>query len=105
MNYSESTTKLFAFFSQLVTAANLPLYLACSLAVLFILKRRNHSSSAPYGRIWSISAFLAAAFCIWAFAGVGTKPWVYAIGLAIAGIPFHLASRVNEVVTYESETL
>jgi len=87
MNYSESTTQLFTFFSQLVTAANLPLYLACSLAVLVVTKRAGRHELLGRG-----AALAAAVYCLWAFAGVGAKPWLYAIGLAVVAIPFHLAS-------------
>jgi len=87
MNYSESTTKLFTFFSQLVTAANLPLYLACSLAVLIVMKRAGR-----HELVWRGAALVASGYCIWAFAGVGAKPWLYAIVLAVVAIPFHLAS-------------
>ena len=93
MNYSESTTKLFTFFSQLVTAANLPLYLACSLAVLVVWKRGRIASAGRRELVSISAALVAAAYCVWACVGVGTKPWLYAIGLALAAIPFHLASR------------
>ena len=96
MNYSESTTKLFTFFSQLVTAANLPLYLACSLAVLVVMKRARITSAGRGEFVWRGAAFAAAVYCVWAFAGVGPKPWLYAIGLAIVGVPFHLASSSRE---------
>ena len=96
MNYSESTTKLFTFFSQLVTAANLPLYLACSLAVLVVMKRARITFAGRSELVWRGAAFGAAVYCVWAFAGVGTKPWLYAIGLAIVGVPFHLASSSRE---------
>lgn len=92
MNYSESTTTLFAFFSQLVTAANLPLYLACSLAVLIVWKRERIAATRRQVLLWNGAAFVAAVYCIWAFAGVGAKPWLYAIGLAIAAIPFQIAA-------------
>jgi len=93
MNYSESTTKLFTFFSQLVTAANLPLYLACSLAVLVVLKRERLATAGRHELVARAAAFAAAVYCLWAFAGVGTKPWLYAIGLAVVAIPFHLVSQ------------
>jgi basic amino acid/polyamine antiporter, APA family len=92
MNYSESTTKLFTFFSQLVTAANLPLYLACSLAVLVVWKQERSASAGRRELISKGAALVAAVYCVWAFVGVGAKPWLYAIGLAAAAIPFHLAS-------------
>jgi len=92
MNYSESTTKLFTFFSQLVTAANLPLYLACSLAVLIVFKRERIAATGRHELAGRGAALVASVYCLWAFAGVGAKPWLYAIVLAVVAIPFHLAS-------------
>ena len=39
MNYTESMAKGFAFLSVVVTAANLPLYLFCALAILVLWRR------------------------------------------------------------------
>jgi basic amino acid/polyamine antiporter, APA family len=75
-----------------VTAANLPLYLACSLAVLVMWKRGQHARPGPRELLWFSAALLAAAYCIWVFVGVGAKPLLCAVALCAAGIPVRLCS-------------
>ncbi len=87
-NYNPSMAKVFTFLSVLVTAANLPLYLACSLAVLVLWKQGKITRVGRREMSWFAAALLAAAYCVWVFVGVGGEPWLWAILLALLGIPF-----------------
>lgn len=89
-NYDASMTKVFTFLSVLVTASNLPLYLAGSLAVLVLWKRGEIGRVGRREVLWIAAAPLAAAYCVWAFAGAGAKPLLLGLVLAALGIPFHL---------------
>jgi APA family basic amino acid/polyamine antiporter len=95
-NYNASMAKVFTFLSVLVTAANLPLYLACSLAVLVLWKQGKIARVGLRQITWFGAAALAAAYCIWVFIGVGSEPLLWAVALAASGIPFHWwASRAR----------
>jgi APA family basic amino acid/polyamine antiporter len=105
-NYDASTATVFTFLSELVTASNLPLYVAGSLAVLVLWRRGAIGRIGPREIVWICAAPLAAAYCIWAFAGAGARPLLLGLLLAAAGIPFHLWSlraRRNKLTSNEAE--
>jgi APA family basic amino acid/polyamine antiporter len=86
LNYNDTMVGLFTFLSVVVTAANLPLYLFCALAVL-VLWRRHQIVHAGKGEIALFaSAGFATVYCIWAFNGVGTKELLWAVALAAVGV-------------------
>jgi basic amino acid/polyamine antiporter, APA family len=96
LNYNASMAKVFTFLSVLVTAANLPLYLACSLAVLMLWKQGKIGRVGRRELLWFGAALLAAVYCIWVFVGVGAEPFLWAAALAALGIPFHLWARATQ---------
>jgi basic amino acid/polyamine antiporter, APA family len=89
-NYNASLAEVFTFLILLCTASNLPLYLAVSLGVLVLWKRGEIGRVGPREVLWIAAAPLAAVYCVWAFAGSGTKPLLMGFVLAAGGIPFHL---------------
>jgi basic amino acid/polyamine antiporter, APA family len=106
LNYNASMTKVFTFLGVLVTAANLPLYLACSLAVLMLWKQGKIARVGRRELTWFGAALLAAAYCIWVFVGVGSEPLLWAAALAALGIPFQLwatRARRNNLSSNEGE--
>jgi APA family basic amino acid/polyamine antiporter len=84
MNYSRSLVEGFTFLTLVVTAANLPLYLFCALA-LVILRRRGEA--AP--RDLLVLGVLGTAFSILAFVGIGREPFLWALVLGAAGLPLY----------------
>jgi amino acid transporter len=70
--------KVFTFLVNLVAAANLPLYLACSLAVLTLWRRGEITRVGPRHLIWFGAALFAAIYCIWSFIGAGREPLLWA---------------------------
>ena len=94
LNYNASLASVFTFLISVVTSANLPLYLACSAAVLVLWKRGEIQCVGRRGVAWLGAAVLGSAYCMWAFAGVGLKPFLWTLGLACAGIPFWLLSSI-----------
>jgi APA family basic amino acid/polyamine antiporter len=95
LNYSPSLTTVFTFLITVVTAASLPLYLACSFAVLALWKRRQIGGVGMREVRWIVAAVLASAYSIWAFAGVGAVPFLWTLALAAAGLPFWWLSRTQ----------
>jgi APA family basic amino acid/polyamine antiporter len=93
LNYSPSLAQVFTFLILLVTAAVMPLYAACSLAVLMLWKQGKLGALGRRELVWLGAAVLAALYCVWVFVGVGAKPLWWALALAAAGIPFHLWAR------------
>ncbi len=89
MNYSKSLVEGFAFLSKMVTAANLPLYLCAALA-LVVLGRR---SEWPASRALLVTGVLGTAYALFAFVGVGSEPFFWALLLAAAGLPLYLFKR------------
>jgi basic amino acid/polyamine antiporter, APA family len=88
LNYSPSTASVFTFLSVLTTAANLPLYLVCSLAVLVLWQQGRIARAGARQLVWFAAALLAAGYCIWVFIGVGSAPLLWGLLLAALGIPF-----------------
>ncbi len=92
MNYNDSMAGVFTFLSVMVTAANMPLYLACAIAVWILWRQGERAASPVREFIWLAAALLTVAYSIWIFLGMGAKPLLWAIVLAVAGIPVHLSS-------------
>ncbi len=89
MNYSESLVAGFTFLSVLVTAANLPLYLCSALAILYLLRREPRALPSSI----SLAGLGGIAFTVFAFFGVGREPFLWAMALALAGVPVYFWMR------------
>jgi APA family basic amino acid/polyamine antiporter len=89
MNYDESMAGAFTLLIVISTAANLPLYLACSLAVLVLWRRGQIPQPGPRELRWFAAALLATLYCVWIFVGVGAKPLLWAFALGGAGVPIY----------------
>jgi APA family basic amino acid/polyamine antiporter len=89
MNYSESLVAGFTFLSVVVTAANLPLYICCALAILTLL-RREPATLSPL--LW-LTGLGGIAFTAFAFKGAGMEPLLWAAALALAGLPVYFWMR------------
>ena len=85
MNYSRSMVQGFAFMSSIVTAANLPLYLLCSIALIRFAQRGGKVS-----RDLVLLGLFGAAYAIFAFVGMGREPFFWALMLAAAGAPIYV---------------
>ncbi|HEV7667427.1 MAG TPA: amino acid permease [Thermoanaerobaculia bacterium] len=97
MSYSKSLVEGFVFLTTVVTAANLPLYLCCSVA-LFLLWRRGER---PKTSDLLVLATLGTTYAVFAFIGVGREPFQWALVLAAVGVPIYWVMRrrrLREVV-------
>ncbi len=100
MNYSDSLVAGFTLLSVIVTAANLPMYLCCALAV-YILWRRVPGALPP--KLWLAGAG-GIAFTAFAFIGVGKVPFLWALALAAAGVPVYFWMRWRHPVAAPAAT-
>lgn len=89
MSYSKSLVAAFTFITRVVTAANLPLYLCCSLA-LIVLWRRGAVRGAAL-----VPAVLGVLFVVFAFIGIGHQPLVLGLGLIAVGLPLYAFMRLR----------
>ena len=89
MNYSKSMVDGFTFLSQVVTAANLPLYLLCAIA-LAVLARRG-TRKLP-GSLFVLGIF-GTVYVVFAFVGLGREPFVWSLVLGAAGLPLYWFMR------------
>ena len=92
-NYNASMAKVFTFLSVLVTAANLPLYLACSLAVWVLWRQGKLKRVGRRELIWF--AVGGAGRCV-LYLGIrryAREDLLWALALAALGIPFHFWAR------------
>ena len=89
MNYNDSLVGGFTKLTVIVSAANLPLYLCCSL-VIFMLWKRAPGLAPP--ALW-LAAVGGLAFTAFAFFGVGLEPFLWAFALALAGLPVYFLMR------------
>jgi APA family basic amino acid/polyamine antiporter len=89
MNYSKSMVDTFTFLSLVVTAANLPLYLLCAIALVLLTRcgeRRLPASLFVLG-------LLGTAYSVFAFIGLGSEPFAWSLVLAAAGLPLYWRMR------------
>ncbi len=83
----------FQFLAALVTAANLPLYLCCSAALVVLAARARTPARGAAGTLGG----LGLAFVALAFAGMGREPLLLALALAASGVPLLVRMRVRQV--------
>jgi APA family basic amino acid/polyamine antiporter len=89
MNYSASLVGAFTKLSLIVSAANLPLYVCCSLALFYTLSRDAKGLSPM---LW-FAGLGGVAFAVFAFLGVGWEPFLWALALGLAGVPIYFWMR------------
>jgi len=85
-NYNDSMAAAFTWMSVVVTAANLPMYLGCALAVLVLWRRGLMPRPGAREARWIAAAALAAIYCVWASIGIGGKPLLWALALCGIGV-------------------
>jgi basic amino acid/polyamine antiporter, APA family len=88
-SYNDSMAGAFTFLSVVVTAANLPLYLGCALAVLVLWRRGKIPQTGARELRWVAAAFLATLYCVWVSIGFGGKALLWALALCALGIPVY----------------
>jgi len=93
MNYSRSLVQGFTFLTQVVTGANLPLYLFCSMALVTM---RRRGARAPSSDVLVLGA-LGTAYSVFAFIGLGGEPFLWSLALAAAGLPWYALMRARKV--------
>jgi APA family basic amino acid/polyamine antiporter len=98
MNYSATLVGAFTKLSLIVSAANLPLYV-CSSFALFYLLSRSPAGLSP--ALW-IAGAGGIAFSAFAFFGVGWEPFIWALALALAGVPIYFWMRRRRPAALES---
>ncbi|MFO1392804.1 MAG: amino acid permease [Steroidobacteraceae bacterium] len=91
MNYSKSLVEGFTFLTLVVTAANLPLYLCCALALAVLWRRGQGKVS----RDLLVLGVAGSAYCVFAYVGMGREPFVWGMALAAAGVPFYAWLRAK----------
>ena len=89
MNYDESLAGGFTFLSVVVTAATVPMYFGCSLAVLVLWRRGQVPQLGAREARWMIAAALAVLYCLWTFIGIGARSLLWALALGLAGVPIY----------------
>ena len=94
MSYSKSLVSGFTFLSTVVTAANLPLYLCCALALAVLWKRGMRVGDANVRDLLQVSV-LGTGYVIFAFIGLGHEPFLLALGLGVAGLPIYFFLRMR----------
>ncbi|HYB32135.1 MAG TPA: amino acid permease [Steroidobacteraceae bacterium] len=88
-NYNESMAGAFTFLSVVVTAANLPIYFGCALAVLLLWRRGQLPAVGLRELRWIAAAFIALVYCVWVSIGIGGKSLLWALALCAAGVPVY----------------
>ena len=86
MSYSKSLVGAFTFFTRLVTASNLPLYLGCVLALLVLWRRGK--VALPARSVWPV-VVIGLIYVAIAFLGAGTEATLLMFVLCAAGLPLY----------------
>ncbi len=89
MNFSKSLVEGFTFLTLVVTAANLPLYLFCAIA-LVVLARRGQARLP--GDVL-VLGLLGTAYSVFAFVGLGREPFLWSLVLGAVGLPLYWLMR------------
>jgi APA family basic amino acid/polyamine antiporter len=89
MNYSKSMVDTFTFLTLVVTAANLPLYLLCAIALVVLTRRGERRLPASL----FVLGLLGTAYSVFAFIGLGSEPFTWSLVLAAAGLPLYWRMR------------
>ncbi|MDH4106258.1 MAG: amino acid permease [Gammaproteobacteria bacterium] len=89
MNYSKSMVDGFTFLTQVVTAANLPLYLLCSIALVVLARRGERNLPASL----FVLGLLGTAYVVFAFIGLGSEPFIWSLVLGACGLPLYWLMR------------
>ncbi len=92
MNYSKSMVDGFTFLSLVVTAANLPLYLLCAIALVVLVLRGERKLPASL----LVLGVLGTAYVTFAFIGLGREPFVWSLVLGVAGLPLYWFLRKRQ---------
>jgi APA family basic amino acid/polyamine antiporter len=93
-NYSQSIGNLFVFLSVVVTAANLPVYFTCTLAIVVIGRGGGVAEPARRPTVMIVTAAVCAAvYCAWASKGIGLKPLLWTVALGAVSAPVYWGSR------------
>jgi APA family basic amino acid/polyamine antiporter len=88
-NYTQSINGLFTFLSIIVTAANLPMYFVCTLAIVVFGWRGTVSAQARPTVAVMAAAAAATLYCAWASFGIGLKPLLWTIALCASCAPVY----------------
>jgi APA family basic amino acid/polyamine antiporter len=91
LNLSRTLVQGFTFLTLVVTAANLPLYLFCALALCSLAWRAEGQRA--YGL--ALMGALGTLYCLFWFVGLGAESSAWALGLAAAGLPVFLVARAR----------
>ena len=89
MNYSKSLVEGFTFLTLIVTAANLPLYLLCAVALVVLARRGERRLPASV----LVLGVIGTAYSIFAFVGLGHEPFLWSLVLGAAGLPVYWGVR------------
>ena len=92
MNYSRSLIDGFTFLTLVVTAANLPLYLFCAMALLVLWRRGQRLTGDLL-----VLGLLGSAYTVFAMVGMGQEPFLWGIVLGLAGLPMYAVLRRRKV--------
>jgi APA family basic amino acid/polyamine antiporter len=89
MNYSKSLVEGFTFLTLVVTAANLPFYLFCALALVVLWRRGKRRLPGDL----LVLGLLGTAYSVFAFVGLGREPFLWSLVLGAAGLPLYFLLR------------
>jgi APA family basic amino acid/polyamine antiporter len=93
MNYSRNLAQGFTFLSVMVTAANMPLYLAVAVGLFKLWKQKRLTDKLNQSYYLALSALFATAYCLWAFVGVGAESMLWVCVLGSVSLPIFLGMR------------
>ncbi len=95
MNYSKSLVEGFTFLTLVVTAATLPLYFFCAIALAVYCRKAGLTAS----RDLTMMGVIGTVYSVFAFVGIGKEPFLWSLVLAAVGLPLYAWMRRPQRVT------
>ena len=105
MNYSRSLASGYTFLILIVTAANLPMYVICGLAMIKLARRGLlRDPDGGTGKLIFCAA-AATAFSLWSCYGIGQEATLWSIALGALSVPVYYSMRRRAAQSVAAEPI
>lgn len=99
LNAQKSAVDVFTFMVLLATSSNVMTYLACSAALLVLVRQGRLAGTRRSAPWLAVLGLLGAGYSLWALIGSGSSAVIWGIVLLLAGLPVYALMRSTKVAS------